>query len=69
MPEIVRGNMDKKDRTMTVYGKMSKSDKTIPQIRFEGQWLQTLGFCVGDKIKLDCMGNRIIITNLSEKNG
>ena len=45
--------MDKKDRTLTVYGKMSKSDKTIPQIRFEGQWLQALGFCVGDKIKLN----------------
>lgn len=46
--------MDKKDRTLTVYGKMSKSDKMIPQIRFEGQWLQKLGFSVGDKIKLDC---------------
>ncbi len=61
--------MDKKDRALTVYGKMSKSDKTIPQIRLEGQWLQALGFCVGNKIKLDCKKNRIIITNLSKKNG
>lgn len=59
MPEIVRGNIDKKDGTLTVYGKISKSDKTIPQIRFEGQWLQALRFCVGDKIKLDCKGERI----------
>lgn len=69
MPEIIRGSMDKKDRTLTVYGKMDKSNRTIPQIRFEGQWLQALGFCAGDKIKLDCIENRIIITNLSEKNG
>lgn len=52
-----------------MYGKMSKFDKTIPKIRLEGQWLQALGFCVGGKIRLDCKENRIIITNLSEKNG
>ena len=51
-----------------MYGKMSKSDKTIPQIRFEGQWLQALGFCVGDKIKLDCKENRIITHTSHTKN-
>lgn len=51
-----------------MYGKINKSDKTIPQIRFEGQWLKTLGFFVGDKIQLDCEENKIIITKLSENN-
>ncbi|MDE7017802.1 MAG: type I toxin-antitoxin system SymE family toxin [Lachnospiraceae bacterium] len=60
--------MDKKDRKLTVYGKMSKSDKTVPQIRFEGEWLKTLGFGVGDKIRLDCEENRIVITKLLENN-
>ena len=57
--------MGKKERKLTVYGKMGKSDKTVPQIRFEGEWLKTLGFGVGDKIKLDCEEDRIVITKLS----
>lgn len=60
--------MDKKSRTLIVYGKISKSDKKIPQIRFEGQWLKALGFLAGDKIQLNCEENRITITKLSENN-
>lgn len=60
--------MDKTSRTLTVYGKISKSDKEIPQIRFEGQWLKALGFLAGDRIQLDCEENRIIITKLPENN-
>lgn len=58
--------MDKKSRTLTVYEKISKSDKKIPQIRFEGEWLKALGFLAGDKIQLDCGENKIIIKKLSE---
>lgn len=50
MPEIVREEYGQKSRTLIVYGKISKSDKKIPQIRFEGQWLKALGFLAGDKI-------------------
>lgn len=50
--------MDKKSRDLTVYGKISKSDKTIPQIRFEGQWLKALGFLAGNKIRLECRKNK-----------
>lgn len=60
--------MDKKSRTLKVYGKISKSDKKIPQIRFEGQWLKELGFLAGDKIQLNCEENRITLTKLSENN-
>ena len=48
--------------------KMSQSGKTVPQIRFQGEWLKMFGFSVGDKIKLDCEKNRIVITKLSENN-
>lgn len=58
MPEVMRENMDKKSRDLTVYGKISKSDKTIPQIRFEGQWLKALGFLAGNKIRLECRKNK-----------
>lgn len=60
--------MDKKSRILTVYGKINKSNKPIPQIRFEGQWLKKFGFLAGDKIQLDCGENKIIITKLSENN-
>ncbi len=52
-----------------MYGKTKQSFQTIPQIRFEGQWLKALGFSEGDKIKLDCEENRITITKLSDENG
>lgn len=60
--------MDRKSRNLTVYGKQGKSDETIPQIRFEGQWLKSVGFLAGDKIQLDYEENKIIITKLSENN-
>jgi len=56
--------MEKKSRTLTVYGTTNQSYQTIPQIRFEGKWLKALGFSVGDKIKVDCEENRITITKL-----
>ena len=64
-----RGDMEEKSRKLKVYGATNKSYQTIPQIKFEGQWLKALGFSVGDKIKLDCEENRITITKLSEENG
>ena len=64
-----RGDMEKGSRKLTVYGKTKQFNQTIPQIRFEGQWLKALGFSEGDKIKLDCEENRITITKLSEEKG
>lgn len=63
-----RGNMEKSSRKLTVYGKTDQSFHTIPQIRFEGKWLKALGFCEGDKIRLDCKKNKITITKLSDNN-
>ena len=64
-----RGNMEKSSRKLTVYGKTKQFSQTVPQIRFEGQWLEALGFSVGDKVRLDCEENRITITKLSDGNG
>ncbi len=52
-----------------MYGKTKQFNQTVPQIRFEGQWLNILGFSVGDKIQLDCEENKITITKLSDDNG
>ncbi len=61
-----RRYMEKSSRKLTVYGKTKQFSQTVPQIRFEGQWLKALGFSEGDKIKLDCEENRITITKLSD---
>lgn len=61
--------MEKHSRKLTVYGKTKQFNQTVPQIRFEGQWLNALGFSAGDKIQLDCEENRITITKLSDGNG
>ena len=49
-----RGYMEKGSRKLTVYGKTKQFNQTVPQIRFEGLWLEALGFSVGDKVQLDC---------------
>ncbi len=52
-----------------MYGKINQSCHSIPQIRFEGEWLKALGFCAGDKIQLDCEDSKITITKLPDGNG
>ena len=64
-----RGYMEKESRKLTVYGKTKQFNQTVPQIRFEGQWLEALGFLAGDKIQLDCEDNKITITKLQDGNG
>lgn len=59
-----RGYMEKKSRKLTVYGKTKQFNQTVPQIRFEGIWLEALGFSVGDKVQLDCEDNKITIKKL-----
>ena len=56
--------MEKSSRKLKVYGAADKSYQTIPQIKFAGQWLKALGFCVGDNIQVDCEENKITITKL-----
>ena len=33
----------------------------VPQIKFQGQWLESIGFTVGKKIELTCQENEIVI--------
>lgn len=38
-----------------------KEEKVIPQIRMQGIWLEKLGFCPGDSLKVQCEDGRLII--------
>lgn len=33
----------------------------VSQIKFQGQWLESIGFTVGKKIELTCQENEIVI--------
>ena len=52
----------KTDRLMKVYESGVYSNKEIPQIRLQGEWLKELGFEIGDQLNVHCEGGRITIT-------
>ena len=56
----------KTDRLMKVYESGVYSNKEIPQIRLQGEWLKELGFEIGDQINVHCEGGRITITRADE---
>ena len=36
----------------------------VPRIQLQGQWLEALGYHVGDKIDVQCTGDMIIINKM-----
>lgn len=58
--------MDNKSRKLTVYGATGRAYQDTPQIRLQGQWLEAIGFRIGDKIQAACEEKKIIITRLPE---
>ncbi len=51
---------------MKVYESGGYSNKEIPQIRLQGEWLKELGFEIGDQLNVHCEGGRITITRADE---
>lgn len=54
-------------RNLTVYEGSRKKQNFIPKILLQGQWLETLGFTIGDKITVDCRQNELIIKKQTEE--
>lgn len=48
-------------RKLTVYAGSNKN-AYIPQIILQGNWLEDLGYHIGDKIMVDCQPDKLIIT-------
>ena len=44
------------------YGYRSMGDKSVPQIRMQGKWLEELGFESGSEINVECLDGKLIIT-------
>lgn len=54
-------------RELTVYSGGGRYGEPFPQIILQGRWLQNLGFSAGDKIRLDCGRDRIVIERSIEE--
>ncbi len=56
-----------KVRKLTVYEGVGKNYVSIPKIILQGQWLQRLGFSVGDKVNITFQQDQLIITKFQKR--
>lgn len=55
-------------RRLTVYKGSTKDYEPIPRISLQGQWLEGLGFSIGDKLTIICrQGELVILKSAGEK--
>ena len=55
----IEGNMP--DRRLRVYAARDKRNKTVPQIRLQGKWLEELGFEPGTSYTVKCEDGKLIL--------
>lgn len=56
-----------KEKELTVYRASGYHYTPIPRIILQGQWMQNLGFSIGDKIAITCQQDRILIVKTSSE--
>ncbi|MCM1216016.1 MAG: type I toxin-antitoxin system SymE family toxin [Lachnospiraceae bacterium] len=49
------------ERKVTVYRGSTKDYSPVPRITLQGQWLDSLGFSIGDRLTVGCERGRLII--------
>ena len=49
------------ERKITVYKGSTKDYIPVPRITIQGQWLDGMGFSIGDKLKVICEQGRLTI--------
>jgi HSP20-like domain of unknown function (DUF1813). len=49
------------NRTLKVYQSYDSNNKSIPEIRLKGHWLNEIGFSVGSAVTIECFEEEIII--------
>lgn len=50
------------ERKLKVYKGTTKDYDPIPRISLQGQWLEELGFSIGDKLTIICRQGEIVIS-------
>ena len=58
---------NQKNRSMKVHSQSGRNYKATPTIILKGQWLQEMGFEIGDYISVSCENGKLIITPDVEK--
>ena len=58
---------NQKNRSMKVHAQSGYNYKATPTIILKGQWLQEMGFEIGDYISVNCEDGKLIITPDAEK--
>ena len=58
---------NQKNRSMRVHAQSGYNYKATPTIILKGQWLQEMGFEIGDYISISCEDGKLIITPDAEK--
>ena len=58
---------NQKNRSMKVHAQSGYNYKATPTIILKGQWLQEMGFEIGDHISVSCEDGKLIITLDAEK--
>ena len=49
-------------RKLKVYYGRGRDYRRLPQIILKGQWLERMGFSVGDRLTVDCQPGRVVVT-------
>lgn len=49
------------ERKITVYRGSTKDHVPVPRITLQGQWLDSIGFSIGDKLTVICEQGRLTI--------
>lgn len=52
---------DSNKRKLKVYKLYSYMNHAVPQIRFQGKWLRSFGFDIGDEIDIICENEKLVI--------
>ena len=58
---------NQKNRSMKVHAQSGYNYKATPTIILKGQWLQAMGFEIGDYISVSCEDGKLIITPDAER--
>lgn len=58
---------NQRNRSMKVHSQSGRNYKATPTIILKGQWLQEMGFEIGDYISVNCENGKLIITPDMEK--
>ena len=58
---------NQKNRSMKVYSQNGRNYKATPTIILKGQWLEKMGFAIGDHISVSCENEKLVIMPDTER--